>query len=75
VRKFKPGDLVVSNWERDFPDNLRLRGIVVSIRDIPVSYDHPFRNYLISVIWANYHRSDPFDYYEDELMLIVGIDE
>jgi len=75
VRKFKPGDLVMSSWEKSFPDDMRLKGVVVDTRDIPVSYDHPFRNYLITVIWANYHRSDSFDYYEDELMLIASIDE
>ena len=43
MRKFKPGDLVMSAWEHGFPYEERLKGIVVDTRDIPVSYDHPFR--------------------------------
>ena len=65
----------MSAWEKSFPEDMRLKGVVVNTRDIPVSYDHPFRNYLITVIWANYHRNDSFDYYEDELLLVVSIDE
>ena len=62
----------MSGWEKNFPEHIRLKGVVISVRKVKPKYDWSARDHLVRVIWANYHRSDSFDYYEDELILIAS---
>lgn len=67
---FKIGDLVEAVWDQDIPYPIRLRGVVVGIRQSD-SLDGEARGWnLMKVYWINYINKDFYEYYDEELILI-----
>ncbi len=80
---FKVGDLVRQNLEHFVEEDLAklipsaslMQGMVVSVRPVPDDFINVSAEWIVEVQWANGYTNTTTHYYDDDLIMISGIDD